>query len=769
MQKLTNKTILIKVGTKPWTIQLNNIKLMRAFNMMAVEKLVNIDGKVDACILYDINEEDKEETIRIVGENSKKYLIYCEELTESIVDIVEKTGIEYVQSEESLFDALKVSLGLLDEKDLNNPFKLVSINTDDDEKKNGRYIKEIERKLEKAEKNSADNLEKYNESKKKLDGSIEDIKQLKEEIDRLNKDTESSGIKLQDAESEVNELKEKIAELEKGLSDSKEDSERLEELAELLDSKELALQENIDLIVKANETVDSIKEELENIKKERDVLKGVVEEKESSIVEHIDNIHILREERVGIEVECNTLKIEVEELSKKLEEQLNKKDGTQELRDELEKKLEQEKQIADGLLKKIDELEEVKSNLENKLQLFEENKNDSKDKENEEINKLNIEIAEITAERSKTEMELSAVRSLLESESKKAIELKLELDTHKTGGEDAGIYKKKLKALEGLNMQLMSTIEINKQTEESYRNKVEELTRDIRTLETGNVDLQTKVESLGMLADRRLTNSIKLSYKGKAKVIQAYGSGSYGVTSVAISIANRLANKNRESYRVAFIDFDVVSPKADAWFGRPPIVKGIAGLKDGSIMNTGLGILLEEGVDFWIANRSDIVINAAPGKCNEHIDYISGLYSRVEISTLAMSELSEFMSYIGNVYDYIVIDCGRVGGSDLQTSIIKAINEIGSRDVLVSLNNSIDSRSLLLRVKESKLNYSNQAWILNLSKTSKIEKSVRDVTRENETFLFPRDASIYGEYTPFDRVNILKDRVNSLVDFLTNK
>ena len=105
---------------------------------------------------------------------------------------------------------------------------------------------------------------------------------------------------------------------------------------------------------------------------------------------------------------------------------------------------------------------------------------------------------------------------------------------------------------------------------------------------------------------------------------------------------------------------------------------------------TGVGALIEKGYDYVIGNEKLIFQRVADNK-NGFIDYMGGIYASVDIAKLMAVKFTEFMNYLGNCYDYVILDLGRLGSSDVSNAIIKMADTISYTSVAVTLK---DNRTL---------------------------------------------------------------------------
>lgn len=221
----------------------------------------------------------------------------------------------------------------------------------------------------------------------------------------------------------------------------------------------------------------------------------------------------------------------------------------------------------------------------------------------------------------------------------------------------------------------------------------------------------------------------KINYTGKAKIINVFATGSYGVTSLSYSIANRLKGN------VLFIDLDIVKPMADRFINRNPMLD-IESPK-GNLYRTGLGILFSQGFDRFRDNEEKLIVKLARRKESE-LSCINGLYAQIHLETI--DGFSEFINYLGNKYDYIVCDSGKLGYSKLVDSLIKSISDIAHRNCVVSVNDThtIRGTSLILARQGIK----NYDYLLNMSRNSIITDVSKKSIGNSNYYILPLSSNL---------------------------
>lgn len=224
-------------------------------------------------------------------------------------------------------------------------------------------------------------------------------------------------------------------------------------------------------------------------------------------------------------------------------------------------------------------------------------------------------------------------------------------------------------------------------------------------------------------------------YAGSAKIVTVFGGGSFGVTNTAYSIASRLKGK------VLFIDLDISNPKSDRYTKKNPMVN-VTGVPS-NLYKTGIGVLYSCGIEKFIAEYEKLGIRIITTR-NTELTWISGLYSSIKLENIDYT--SDFLNYVGNMYDYIVIDSGKIGYSSLSDSLIKSLCDISHKSLVVSSNDSYTTRGISLALNRVKI--TNVGWVINLASTSIIGDKSKKNMGTNDYCILPFSNSIYGTDRP---------------------
>lgn len=224
-------------------------------------------------------------------------------------------------------------------------------------------------------------------------------------------------------------------------------------------------------------------------------------------------------------------------------------------------------------------------------------------------------------------------------------------------------------------------------------------------------------------------------YAGSAKIVTVFGGGSFGVTNTAYSIASRLKGK------VLFIDLDISNPKSDRYTKKNPMVN-VTGVPS-NLYKTGIGVLYSCGIEKFIAEYEKLGIRIITTR-NTELTWISGLYSSIKLENIDYT--SDFLNYVGNMYDYIVIDSGKIGYYSLSDSLIKSLCDISHKSLVVSSNDSYTTRGISLALNRVKI--TNVGWVINLASTSIIGDKSKKNMGTNDYCILPFSNSIYGTDRP---------------------
>lgn len=627
------------------------------------------------------------------------------------------------------------------------------------------------------------------------------------------------GARLEEAKSQINSLQQRTLNLESSVYEYKSESKALAEqintltsdLSAVKEQEELLKQQLIDKQAKIdslNEGLaagESVKIDLANTRAEKQALEKTAVNLRDKIKDLTNEIDTAMSRSSTDDLEkIRSLRLEIDSLTDTIAE------GDEKVAIEsrgrlvigllLAEAIKQKSTAHDALLSKNGEVAELAA-LEKKLR-------SSLRSSQEELRLVREKFEELTSELS-TEKEKSDIRieELQEKYTHKLGELKVQLDTRILEAKRAskeltetktalnkketelaalmtstGASKKSIdsavkakQALEEANTTLNSTVEVLKKDIRTLTSKLS-MTEDANTkLEEANKQLRTNMVTMKATSSAAPSTPGKpqaaagipmgrirldCDYSGRGYIIPVFGSGSYGITTMAISIARKLPKAS-----ILYMDMDIVNPKSDAWFGKMPLIRELTDIAD-PLKKSGFGALLEKGSSYVIDNKRAILQRITDTKAGSTIDYFSGAYTKVDARKLLAINFSELLSHLGNMYNYIVVDLGRFGSSDIGDELVKMFNKIAFKSVIMSLNDKFDTRTMSVRINTERIKLDNAIWVLNMSDSSKVDNIVQKSIGIAKPVIMPKDMNIYGQGESFDKVPILKDKLAQVMDLL---
>lgn len=265
----------------------------------------------------------------------------------------------------------------------------------------------------------------------------------------------------------------------------------------------------------------------------------------------------------------------------------------------------------------------------------------------------------------------------------------------------------------------------------------------------------SEVASLrGQLSSGVKELNIKFRYGGRASLVPVFGGSSSGITATAVTIAKQLKG------RTLLIDLDIVSPKVDSYLGVNPIKGGLD--IQNQLLRTGLGSYLERGLDYFIANKREIITKITKRTDGTALDYLSGLYTSVSADKFITNDLGRLLDYLGGDYDYIVCDLGRVAGNEVQNQIIGSVCAGSGISVCVSQNDKSDARSLALRISGLSLR-GKLMWVLNFARSREMDVITSKCVGKSKYAYMMFDAEGFGARQTLDMLNGNREAVAELV------
>lgn len=277
----------------------------------------------------------------------------------------------------------------------------------------------------------------------------------------------------------------------------------------------------------------------------------------------------------------------------------------------------------------------------------------------------------------------------------------------------------------------------------------------LEAAESGLKARDSEVASLrGQLSSGVKELNIKFRYGGRASIIPVFGGSSSGITATAVTIAKQLKG------RTLLIDLDIVSPKVDSYLGVNPIKSGLD--IQNQLLRTGLGSYLERGLDYYIANKREIITKITKRTDGTALDYLSGLYTSVSADKFITNDLGRLLDYLGGDYDYIVCDLGKIAGNEVQNQIIGSVCAGSGISVCVSQNDKSDARSLALRISGLSLR-GKLMWVLNFARSREMDVITSKCVGKSKYAYMMFDAEGFGARQTLDMLNGNREAVAELV------
>lgn len=564
-----------------------------------------------------------------------------------------------------------------------------------------------------------------------------DIEQLTGEVKRLEECIKHD----EDKEESFKQSEESQKQLQATILAMETDKEELTNKVKALEGELEVLQNSTMLydleISEYKYTIENREQEVEEVKGHLEEVKGHLEEVKAYIKSLIVKYRGLGEEE--------RQSLEITEIEKVIEEITNEKQVIFEELKNANKLSDEHSNLEQEQLVKIAELSqkvlqyelEVKEN-ENKLEHLK--------------NAKDIEIFNLTQERDNlkkktewSEQEMNVLRDLNKQTNDRLLETQKKLSEVGNYQEEMGRYQLRIKGLEeseeSLNLRMQESLREKMQMTQLLREKESEIERL-------NDDLAYEKSRKGTSTKVVVRNMIK-HYTGRAKVIPIFGTGSYGITSLTVSLADVLKGS-----RVLVMDFDLIAPRMDAYYRINPTCE-LTDIKQNE-MRTSVGALMYKGSEYVCKHLSKAI-----KVIQNNLHYFSGIYYGVNESRFMSINFELLMNTLGEHYDYILVDCGKLGCSYYTDTLIKTMHSISYRSIIVSLNDIFDTRSAFLRLNNAGISMDNHVWVLNMSRKSMVDKDSLRYCTALKQIIFTRE-NIYGEYKLYDRVANLRGKLAEL-------
>lgn len=288
-----------------------------------------------------------------------------------------------------------------------------------------------------------------------------------------------------------------------------------------------------------------------------------------------------------------------------------------------------------------------------------------------------------------------------------------------------------------------------------------ELQKSVDGLSEANSRLKLRLKSMTSGMSGGFGNGVvtPINYAGRAQVITVTGSGSYGITTTAFSLATILSSQGK----VLFIDFDLLSAKADRYFSTNPMLTGMPETMLNDRRNSGLGLTIEKGVDYFTRFGPNLIIHYNRTK-GGLLDYMSGFYAKPDLIKLVSADYTNFFNYCGNSYDYIIVDSGRFGASDVNDQILKVIASISRGVVVVTTPDKLEIRNTSMYLSDSGIINLNVSWLINMAESTKLDEKAKKRIGGNQYMIMPMLDGFYGQNKPFLEARVARDRITKFLN-----
>ena len=146
---------------------------------------------------------------------------------------------------------------------------------------------------------------------------------------------------------------------------------------------------------------------------------------------------------------------------------------------------------------------------------------------------------------------------------------------------------------------------------------------------------------------------------------------------------------------------------------------------------------------------------------------MSGIYTKKDSVKLVSANYSALLNYCGSNYTYIIIDLGKLGYNEINDKIIKNISDAAFKKIVVSANSKYDTRYLRDKIENTGINLSDAVWLLNMSKDTSVDESIKKYVSPAEISIMPFGVDIQLNRLDFTKTRMTKGKLNILMDIIT--
>ena len=520
-----------------------------------------------------------------------------------------------------------------------------------------------------------------------LESKDAELSEKDEQLSQKDSTIESLNSSIADRDKSIKAKEYAILEKDRALSDKSESIKELNasiEAAEAKHSAEMTEQSN-----KISELTTKIDELNESIKSKEYTI-GV---QSVDIEEHEKDIELLKADIESEKKHSEMLEAKLKRADERFKntlERLKVSGG------DIEKLMAE----APGALSPddIQRMQDDLANAETELEKIKQEYNELNEKYTDSVKQLSENTKSIT---SKT-TELTDANITIQQLKSKVEQLENEVNTLesvKTGAssDEVEAIKNQNSTLVEKNSALTEQINEYITAEGESKRQIARMESEIETYKSLVAELQNDSDSSNGQCTIR---SIK--YNRGAQIISVFGNRSCGITTLATSIARKLSL----STNVLYIDFDMIAPKGDVLFKKMPIVN-IRG-----VQNTSLGAMSAFSNSLTASEIKSLAIGVEKTKGGK-LDYFSGYYYKPVDSVIAATDFQKMFDTLGEYYDYIIIDLGKIGASTFNNSIITEIMKISNKSIAISNHDLFNVKAMLRTLNTMGISSKSVAWAIN--------------------------------------------------------
>lgn len=341
--------------------------------------------------------------------------------------------------------------------------------------------------------------------------------------------------------------------------------------------------------------------------------------------------------------------------------------------------------------------------------------------------------------------------------------------------------ERELAEIRGMDVDKMqNTIEQDTYTINEYEKALNDVNTENDALKQTIMSLEEKVRNYKDMADSAKNKYIaserryngdngvvnKIDYTGRGILLAVVGSGGYGTTSVATSMAEMLANNN---FNVALVDMDFRSPKMESVYGIVPFNDCLNQVIKEPDRRTSLGAFIRLGAVKWTNFMPQLGVTLHEGnKSGGKLVYYPGSYATLSATEIGGSDYGAMLKRLGIEYEYIVIDLGRLEGFGSVANVQNGICNAAAQIFAVTNSTLTDVRSFSMRGAAGKFKFSNTCWVLNMAEKHfgrDIEAIVSDAESHVEV---PIQRDLYGTNFSLNENKKTRRAVEEMIAYIRN-